>query len=56
MAVSVVSLDTLKETCILLEWPFYAELNGLCPYAIYYSICSYDCIIICKQKHLGCKK
>ena len=43
---SVVKPCVFEGTCILLELPFQAELNGLCPYAIiickllsYYYMC-----------------
>ena len=32
---SVVSICIFEETCILLELPFHADLNGLCPNAVY---------------------
>ena len=40
---SLVSLCSFEETCVLLESPFDAELNGLSEY-IKVSI-SYDCLI-----------
>ena len=42
---SVVSLYIFEETCILLESPFHAELNGLCPNSIIRISVSYDCTI-----------
>ena len=56
MTLSVVSLCIFEETCILLESPFHAELNGLCsnptPH-IEVSI-SYDCVI--KYVNINCRR
>ena len=37
-AFSVVSLSAFEKTCVLLELPFCAELNDLCPKSVYKSI------------------